>query len=470
MQALLVFAPAVLNGILLVHMLWPERTLAGLSFKLFLGAGIGAGLQSLLYFGYLLILPAQNAFLYINLLFLAVLLVITVRRERLRDQEARLAPFPPSLAAPQRLWVLVGLMVFLVSLTTTGNYLLRRRQGDWDAWMMYNRAARFLHIDQAHWRDSFSPRMDPIFHADYPLLLAANIAAGWEMLGSESAGVPMLQSALFSIACVGLLASALASCKSIGQAALGLTLLWGLPVFVNEGARQMADIPMAFFLLATGVLLYLYANRGDLGLVALAGVTTGLAAWTKNEGAVLVVGTGAALLVLLSRQFSWRPIVWLTAGISGPLAALVFFRLRLAPSGDILSAAAGGSLRQISDPARHSMILGYLGSELTGFGSWGILGLGVGVLPVLAVYYGLFRARVAGQVRPAFAAGFIILGVQLLGYYAAYLISPYDLAWHLSYSSTRVILQIFPLLLFLVLCASKEAEAVLRPGLRPTAE
>ena len=48
-----------------------------------------------------------------------------------------------------------------------------------------------------------------------------------------------------------------------------------------------------------------------------------------------------------------------------------------------------------------------------------------------------------------------MLVVQALGYYAIYLITPYDLAWHLSYSAERIVLQIFPLLLFLVLAAAE---------------
>ena len=47
--------------------------------------------------------------------------------------------------------------------------------------------------------------MDPIFHADYPLLLAMNTASGWDTLGNETPHVPMTQSALFAIACAGLL-------------------------------------------------------------------------------------------------------------------------------------------------------------------------------------------------------------------------------------------------------------------------
>ena len=54
----------------------------------------------------------------------------------------------------------------------------------------------------------------------------------------------------------------------------------------------------------------------------------------------------------------------------------------------------------------------------------------------------------------------VILVVQLLGYYGAFLITPYDLTWHLSDSTERLVLQIFPLLLFLILCTSLPVEAV----------
>jgi hypothetical protein len=368
------------------------------------------------------------------------------------------------LTNTQRLIVLIGGIVSVSSLLATANYLLRRRQGDWDAWMMYNRAARFVYFDQANWMQSFSAQMDPIFHADYPLLLAMNIVAGWEMLGRDSAAVPMLQSALFALALGGLAASVLASLKSIGQAALGLVILWGIPVFVNEGARQMADVPMAFFILATGVLFFLYVKHRDAGLLVLAGLSAGLGAWTKNEGSVLLVGAAAAVVAALAPRNAWRPAIRFAVGLAAPLAVVVYFRLVLAPPGDILSAAGGGSASQLTDPSRHAIILRFMWSELVGFGGWGIAAAGIGILPVLAVYYLLFRTRVPSALRPAFSAGLIVLGVQLAGYYAAYLVSPYELAWHLSYSSTRIILQVFPLLLLLTLCASRVPEEILAAG------
>jgi hypothetical protein len=306
--------------------------------------------------------------------------------------------------------------------------------------------------------------MDPIFHADYPLLLAGSIAAGWEWVGGDSSAVPMLQSALFAIACVGLAAGALTLVKSIGQAALAVTMLWGIPVFVNEGARQMADVPIAFYMLATGILLYLYVIRREAGLLVLAGFTTGLAAWTKNEGTVFVMAAVAAVLIALSPRLSWRLVLRFAAGLALPLAIVLYFKLFMAPSGDILSGAAGGLAEKVTDLSRHTVILRYLWSELTGFGGWAIAGLGFGILPILALFYLIFRTPVPTEHKPAFVAGFVMLGIQLLGYYAAYLVSPYELAWHLSYSSTRIVLQLFPLLLFLILCASREAEMVLAPA------
>ena len=470
MGAVLVFTPAILSGMLLVHILWPDRTFWSIIFKACLGIGIGLGLRSLLYFLYLLILPGHNAFIYIDLVCLGCLLIIAAARE-LRGGRSGWSPgLLPSLTPTQHALVIISGIVFVISLLSTANYLLRRRQGDWDAWMMYNRAARFVYFDQAHWLESFSPQMDPIFHADYPLLLAMNIAASWEMLGRDSAAVPMLQSALFALACAGLTVSALAVVKSVGQAALGLTILWGIPVFVNEGARQMADVPMAFFVLATGTLLYLYVLRGSAGLMVLAGITTGLAAWTKNEGSVLVVGAAAAVVLTFARRHFWRSTLSFAAGLAVPLAVALSFKLFLAPSGDIVSAVAGGSTNQLADVTRHTLILQYLWSEIKGFGSWGIAGLGIGIIPFLAIYYVLFRSPVSPEHRPAYSAGIAILIIQVLGYYAAYLVSPYDLAWHLSYSSTRIVLQIFPLLLFLTLCASQEAEQVLAPARQPVME
>lgn len=452
-----VFLPSICIGFLLVHLLWPERGWIWLAFKACLGTGLGLGFSSLLYFVYLLSFTDRGWFLPIQLLIFAALLALTLYRERGRG---RVGLPRPGLTRVQAVFILLAGIVFIVSLLSTGSYLLRRRQGDWDAWMMYNRAARFIHRDPSHWLESFSAQMDPIFHADYPLLLAMNIALGWDLLGSETPYVPMMESALFSVACLGLAVTALASVNSVGQAALGLLFLWGTPALVNEGARQLADVPLAFFMLAGGILVYLYLLHKDGGLLVLAGLAAGMAAWTKNEGSLFVIAVGIGLMVAFIRGKPWRVLLRYGLGLALPFVIVLYFKLFLAPPSDVLSNGAARSVGQLLDPSRHVEILQFIGREALAFGGWMLVALPIGILPVLLVYFLLFRARLDSDRRLACMACITILAVQALGYYAVYLITPYDLAWHLTYSLPRIFIQVFPLLVFLVLSASRTPEGI----------
>ena len=260
----------IVGGGLLAHLLWPDRRPQSIMLKTFLGIGIGLGAQSLLYFAYLLIFAGQRRFVIVELVGFLAVAVLAVRRE------VR-AVRPPALVRPQRPWrpstttlMVVAGAVGLLGLTGISKYLVQHREGDWDAWMIYNRTARFLYFDQTHWLESFSPRMDFIFHADYPLMLATNVSAGWELLGTDAAAVPMELSAVFAIGCAGVLVGSLACTKTTGQGALALIMLWGIPAFVNEGAREMADVPLALYMLATASLLLLYVQRASPGLLTLA--------------------------------------------------------------------------------------------------------------------------------------------------------------------------------------------------------
>jgi Dolichyl-phosphate-mannose-protein mannosyltransferase len=457
---IVLFLLPILTGVMLVHNIWPDRDPGILVFKAFLGIGIGLGIWSLLYFLYLLWFAGQHWFIVIQLIIFILMLAITVWEERKRGWS-----FLPhwnfrNLTRTQGILAAISCVVLLVSLSSTISYLLRRKQGDWDAWMMFNRAARFVYRDQANWLESFSPRMDPIFHADYPLLLAMNIASGWDTLGNETPHVPMAESALFAIACAGLMVGALASVKSVGQAALGLVILWGTPVVVNEGSREMADIPLAFFILATGVLIYLYVLHKKPGLLALAGLTAGLAAWTKNEGSVIVIAAGLALVIAFIREKPLRILGAYALGLVLPLSIVLYFKFFLAPPSDVLSNGVARSIAQVLDPSRHAEILRFYWGEFLSFGRWGIPGLSIGIIPVLLIYFLLFNSGAVKKYPAAYIAGITMLVIQALGYYAIYLITPYDLTWHLSYSIERIALQIFPLVAFLVLSASQSPESV----------
>lgn len=455
------FLLPLLGGGLLVHLLWPERDIKLLVLKAFLGVGVGLGLSSLLYFIYMLAFAGQHWFVFLQMGLVLALLTAAIRRERDRGWPSR-----PRwhLTGVQNTLVFAALTIFIISLLSTASYLLRRKHGDWDAWMMFNRAARFVYRDQTAWLESFSSRMDPIFHADYPLLLAMNIASGWDTLGDETPHVPMIESALFAVACLGLAVSALASVKSVGQASLGLIILWGTPSLVNEGARQQADVPLAFFILATAILIHLYVIHEKPGLIVLAGMTAGLAAWTKNEGGLFVFAAALGLALAFLPQQPWRMLRWYLLGLAVPLVIVAYFKMFLAPPSDVLSNDASRSIQQALDASRHVEVLGFFGREFLLFGGWKISTLAIGILPVLLIYFLLFHASIEKSRRNVYIAWMTILAIQALGYYAIYLITPYDLAWHLQYSAQRIIVQIFPLVTFMILSASQTPETVLEPN------
>jgi hypothetical protein len=118
-------------------------------------------------------------------------------------------------------------------------------------------------------------------------------------------------------------------------------------------------------------------------------------------------------------------------------------------------------MQQMLEPSRHVEILRAFWLEITTFGSWGVTPVSVGIIVILALYYLLFRSPIPPGLRAAYVADSAMLFIQAVGYYGIYVITPYDLAWHLSFSATRVVLQLFPLLVFLVLCASVPADSVL---------
>ncbi len=460
MGIILIFLLPILSGGLLVHLLWPERDVKSLLLKVFLGVGIGLGINSITYFLYMSLFAGQHWFVAVQIATLLGLAAATVWAERRRAGAPALTWRP--LKLPRMQYALLGFsgLVFLVSLGSTASYILRRRQGDWDAWMMFNRAARFIYRDQSNWLQSFSPAMDPIFHADYPLFLAMNIASGWDTLGSETPHVPMVQSALFGIACAGLFVSGLACTKSIGQAALGLIIFWGTPAVVNEGARELADLPLAYFFLGTAILIYLYVLHRKPGLLVLAGITAGLGAWMKNEGSVFVIAAALALVIAFFRERPWRALFWYAVGLIIPMAVVLYFKLFLAPPSDVLSNGPAHSIAQAFELSRHVEILQYFWGQIVSFGGWNIIGLPIGVFIALLVYLALTRGPVVKENRPMLVSALVLIGVQMLGYYAVYVITPYDLTWHLTYSVERVFLQVFPLVAFAILNLTKTPETI----------
>jgi hypothetical protein len=451
--SILAFLPSVLTGILAVHLLWPERGWKALWVKVFLGIGLGLGQASLLDFIYMLLFSNESGFLFVQLALFAGLLVAFILRER---QNLRFS-LPRIHFNRLQVVLLAGLAVVTVlSMLSASNIWLREPHGAWDAWMMFNRAARFIYRDQPGWLGSFSHQIDPFFHADYPLQLGMNVAWVWQALGQETQRTPIVLSGLYMLACAGLLGASLNLTKSLGQAGVSLLLLLGSSLIGNEGASQKADLPLAYYFLSTAVLIYLYVYFKKPGLLVLAGFMAGLAAWTKNEGSLFVLVTLPALFIAFFRQHPWRVLGWYLLGVAFPLAIVLYFKEFLAPPSDVMSGGIAHSIQQALDWSRHVMILKSAGADLLSFGGWGI-----GFIPILLVYALIFKLAPSSGLRPAYFAIGLILVLQAIGYYGIYLVTPYDLQWHIDFSIGRLVLQLYIPFLFLFFTIVTDVETAL---------
>src|SRR5215510_7396358 len=83
--------------------------------------------------------------------------------------------------------------------------------------------------------------------------------------GRDSLAAPAGIAVLFICATVGVLLWTLGECRSRSQAALAGMVLLGTPFFAHLSFAQYADVPLAFFFLATMSLLFCYSRSQDGG-------------------------------------------------------------------------------------------------------------------------------------------------------------------------------------------------------------
>lgn len=334
--------------------------------------------------------------------------------------------------------------------------------GEWDAMAIWNLRARCLVRAGSGWAACFS---DALVHADYPLLLPAAVARLWLWGGNESTLAPIALAALFPAALLLVLYGAVARLRGCTLGLLAALTLLGTPAFLTTLDWQYADIPLAFFLLAA---LALLAQRDSgaapqRGILLCAGLAAGFAAWTKNEGAWIVLSVVAlrAGAALWSGRRDWRAAAWWGLGALPALLLLVVFKLALAPASElVIGQSASSYLGRVGDPARYALIAAAFVGELA---------RSTGLLLALALALAALLLGRTPDLTLRRAARAVLATVALIaaGYAIVYLLTPSDLGWHLQHSLGRLILQLWPsLLLALFLWVRSPAEATaLRPAL-----
>jgi hypothetical protein len=467
------------SGFLLVCLGWSRQglLLPSLLLRGSLAVGYGLGVFSVIFF--LARVCNVGNLMLVDLLVLGLLTAAVVLAARSRRASPGLTGFPRlcsgqagtrSHTSPAWLHrVLTGAFVIALCAALYSG-LLRLwayPHGDgWDAFAIWNLHARFLFRGGPHWRDGFTSLI-PWSHPDYPLLLPASIAHFWTYLGRDDPRVPAIIGFVFTFATVGVLYSSLSILRGRAQAMLGAIALLATPSFIEQGAWQYADMPLSFFYLATIVLLCLHdegtreaSSPPPAGLLALGGVAAGFAAWTKNEG-VLFLGA-----IILARQLTSlrdarraSPLQGAKiafAGHSGLLLAgsvpvfllIIYFKHWIAPPGDLFSDPRS-MLHKVLNLTRFGAIIKWYVKDFFRFGHWLLI---PGSLLLGGLYFvaGIDDRRAA---RPGLRTSVLALALTLAGYFAVYLITPYDIYWHLRFSLGRLFLQLWPATVFLFFLA-----------------
>ncbi len=327
-----------------------------------------------------------------------------------------------------------------------------------DSLGIWNPRALFLFRGGEHWRDGLT---DLSYHPDYPLLVPTANARLWTWLGYDPTWVPFLIQAMYVAGTATLVGSALARIRSTCQGLLATLIILGNVRLLQLGVSQYAESSLQYYFIATVVLIGIHdADRSRRrSLLVLAGAMAALAAWTKNEGLLFLVILAVARSITVARQMGWRnlggELKYLIVGAGPVLLVLAEFKATTPVVNDLVQGQNWrDTLARVADFSRISLILKTWGEQLVRCLKWSLL-----VLPLVAWLLGR-----AGQIPPQ-AAGLptarLIMGLTFVGYFVVHLTSPHDLHWHVATSVDRLLMQLFPIGVWILFTAISTPEEVL---------
>lgn len=374
---------------------------------------------------------------------LFAVLLIWKKRKTLSSEPAS----GDKVAKASHLEVLAFALVLILGVSAPALVLTFRQHGEFDAMAIWNTRAKFL-----YWGEKPLESLSELPGQDYPILLPSLIARGWQYPHHVSTLIPILFELMFTAGIVLIMVSGLQMITSARSALLAAAMLVSTPFFVGHAISQYPDVLISFFV-AASVFLFLVCDTGKRGsdwLPFLSGLMLGFAACTKNEGSLYVVAViaGRALIMIWNR--SWRTdairIGLLLAGLIPGFLTLFVFKHNIAVSSALAANFNSQTYRtRIFDSVRHQAILIRYWRDLLHFGRWWINPL------VLIVLYAVVHIWIRNKTGTGrlwrFPAVFLVL--MLVGFYAVYLFSPYDVVWHVDTSFTRLIFQMWPTALIL---------------------
>ena len=315
-----------------------------------------------------------------------------------------------------------------------------------DAWGMWNLKARLLFRGGDNWRIAFS---NVLFWTsrDYPLLVPVSIVRIWSYLKNDSAIAQTIVAGLFTFSTVTLLISSLSVIRSRSTGLLAGLILVGSRYFIKTGAYQIADVPLGFYILSTIVLFSLKEKSDSQSrCLILAGAMAGLASWTKNEGVLFLLVVFIVRMIVISsnrgiKAYS-KELAMFSIGVLPILAVVLLFKLKIPSTNELLTGQNMDTvLARLMDFTRYLIIgkafIVFFYDKLTK--EW---------LIILPIYFFLLGKTKQHVNEESIKTSFVIVLFMIGGYFSIYLITPLNLQWHIDTSIWRLLLQLWPTIIF----------------------
>jgi hypothetical protein len=448
-----------LIGSLIIVWLFPYDSLRKANFILivFLGTGLGLGITSSTIFLWLAMFGQPNSY-YFLIEFGLVLLLFLLAFNSISSSKDFQSDSIIGLNGELNTIAWLKYLFFILLAFSLGSFALKAfvhdPHGKWDAWAIWNFRARLLFHGGTEWFYAFSKDN---FQPDYPLLLPVSVFRMWVIIGSDSIAVPITIAGFFTFGSIFLILQCLSIIRGQNHGYLAAIFMLIATQYLKIGTYQYADIPLAFFILSTIILLTLKEKYplAALRIMFLAGLATSCAAWTKNEGILFL-----ALMILVLIMFNIvikkqlrgiKEFFYFLFGLTPVLSAEMFFKLRFAPPNDLVNlnnlSYIFSYLVQLD---RYQQIFLKFVKKVFLFNS-GIIFIMVVYLLFSGLDKNFFNRRMLSPLVT-------LLGLMFLGYFLSFLISPYDLKWQLNSALYRLIMHIWPSWVFLFFLCTKGAE------------
>jgi hypothetical protein len=366
------------------------------------------------------------------LAFLIGIFIISIILMSITSKKLIKTIFKPGIGKISNVQVILIIVCVLAITVIFIDVAQRYKYGDWDGWALWNLHAKFLASgSQFSWL--FTSRLG-WSHPDYPLMLPSWIAICWRCLGNYS---PIIPSVVAYVVLISIGLSVFASLHIQKQTAIGFLFLIIFPldhIFIARSSTQYADTLMALFILLS-MILFNHRNTEDKKLYYLLGFFTASSAWIKNEGILF--------FLVFSFYFifaSWRnryALIRYFIGAFLPLLVIIIFKTGYAHINGIAQDQSFSTFLQVFDIGKY-IIIGqfYISLLFTDFPL---------IIPLIVTAFILDR-------KYFLSWNSIILMTMQIGFLSVFFFTTRDLNWALSTACDRLTHQLYPALIYTIIC------------------